>query len=469
MLLHEALLCTECPICLQPLGCRIRPPHSRPASPPILVTPARVTTDNSEATSSTSPSGSSPHSPLQLDGLTTLGEANEFRITFAPGVYGIDAADPWHPSLATPSPASPHELSSSLDQRSFALSGASLSGSGHAADSSSVEGTTGVVVLPCGHLLHYLCAMQLCEYATHPSCPVCRLKLASDADLILFRPQLRASSIVAAQAPVGISFSCTSAITTRKRRRPEEAERVEHCTQCADNHGTDDNANSGQVFSLESASQRVCAPSPAVVHTLTSKSGGECSATTRILKDVLALTDACATPKTLISPGTSRQEIGSDVDASQDEDDITIVGARQLPPSQAYAELLLRTTATWTERAETLKTRVEHLERSQQQLQSDCSELERTLTVARRRRELLLTSSSPKDEQDTLRSAQRLRELRRLSLETRTAMLTSTAQLAEAIRDHAEVQRQTEKYMRKLSRLDCEKGDGGTGASSSGV
>ncbi|CAG9576438.1 conserved hypothetical protein [Leishmania major strain Friedlin] len=479
MLLHEALVHTECPICLQPLDYRLRPPPSRPASPPSFGT-STVAATGSETTSSTTASGHSPRSPLQLSGSNASGRAGEFCITFAPGVYGSDATDPWRPSLAVLSPASPHEAPSPSGQHIVAHSelcspfsgrGADLSGSGHTANSSSDEGAAGVVVLPCGHLLHYLCAMQLCEYAIHPSCPVCRLKLASGADLILFRPQLRVSLIAAAQASSGVSFDGVyiegehnSAISVRKRSRLEEAEREDDHMQCTDGHLADgEDTSSVQACSPQSGSQRGCVPGPAVAHTSTSQSGGELSAPLLILGDDLEPTDTCAAPKTQGSPATSRQSSGGDADANQGEDDIMIIGARQLPPSQAYAELLLRTTATWAARAETLKARVEHLERSQQLLQSDCTELERTLTVARRRREVLLNLPSSKDEQDALPSAQRLRELRRLCLETRTAMSSTTTQLAEAVRGHAEVRRQTEKYMRKLSRLESGTGIGRAG------
>ncbi|GET89479.1 hypothetical protein, conserved [Leishmania tarentolae] len=476
MLLHEALLHTECPICLQPLDYRLRPPHGHPASPPSSTTSA-VASTGSGVCSSTTVSTHSPHSPMQLSGSNASGGAGEFCITFAAGVYGSDSTDPWHPSLVVPSPASPHEAPSPLDQRRFVHSelcplisggGANLTGSTHTADSSSDEGAAGVVVLPCGHLLHYLCAMQLCEYATHPSCPVCRLKLASGVDLILFRPQLRLSLIAAAQASSGVPSNdpctegeCKNSISMRKRCQTDEAGREGGHTQYTDSRRADsEGTTSVQVCPPASELQRGCVLDPASVHASTLESGDDGTSSNVVLRDDVEPTDTCAVPQTQGSIGASRQDNGGGLDTNQGEDDITIVGARQLPPSQAYAELLLRTTATWAARAETLKERVEHLERSQQLLQSDCSELENTLTVARRRREALLNFPSAKDEQDTLLSVQRLSELRSLCLETRTTMASTTAQLAETIRSHAEVRRQIDKYMRKLSRLESGKGVG---------
>ncbi|KAG5499561.1 hypothetical protein JIQ42_05034 [Leishmania sp. Namibia] len=482
MLLHEALVHTECPICLQPLDCRLRPPPSRPACTPSRGTSATATTGIGSTSSSGAPGGS-PHSPLQPSRPNATGGAGEFRITFGPGVYGSDAADPWHPSLTVPTPAPPHEApDSSVQNRSaynesrlpFSGDGSDLPGHGHSAcsssGSSSEEGAAGVVVLPCGHLLHHLCVMQLCEYATHLSCPVCRLKLASDADVILFRPQLRVSSIAAAQALVSVPSSCyeaegkcMTATATRKRSRAEEAGREEGEAPYAGSLRADGDATGSlQSASCESASQRVGVPYRAVACTPTVQPSRERRTATPIFGHDVGPTDTGAAPETPALPGVWRQNSSADASTSQGEDDITIVGARQLPPSQAYAELLLRTTASWAARTETLKARVEHLERSRQLLQSDCSELERTLTVARRRREVLLNLPSSKEQEDALRSAHRLRELRRLCLETRAAITTATAQLAEAVRDHAEVRRQTEKYTRKLARLEGGEGGGST-------
>ncbi|KAG5476419.1 hypothetical protein LSCM1_04124 [Leishmania martiniquensis] len=480
MLLHEALVHTECPICLQPLDYRLRPPPSHPTSTLSCSTSATVTAGRG-STTRTSASGSSP---LQLSGPSAAGGAGEFRITFAPGVYGNDAADPWHPNLAVSPPAPPHAVPGFSDESSFAHNesrlhfsggGSEFPGNGHSG--SSDEGAAGVVVLPCGHLLHYLCAMQLCEYAAHLSCPVCRLKLASDADVVLLRPQLRGSSVAAAQAPADLPSRCSnvegtsmSSTALRKRSRAEgvgeEGEEARHAnSKRADGSATD----SSQLSPLVSTAQRVCFPDRAVAGASTAPSGRERRVATPLWGHDEAPKDTGAVPVTQTLLSVSRQKSSVDVDASPGEDDITIVGARQLPPSQAYAELLLRTTATWADRAETLKERVEHLERSRQLLQNDCSGLERTLTVARRRREVLLNTPSSKDAQDALRSAQRLRELQRLCLETRAAITTTTAQLAEAIRDHAEVRRQTEKYTRKLSRLEGRKGHGGTGGDTAAV
>ncbi|KAG5501874.1 hypothetical protein JKF63_04144 [Porcisia hertigi] len=489
MLLHEALVHTECPICLQPLGCHLRAPPSRPVSP-LCVTPSAAATAHGDATSSTSTPGSSSYLLAGSSGSNTSGGLGEFRITFAPGVYGSDATDPWHPSLPLQLPASPREAPGSSHPHSFVHGGERVpfsEGDGHlpgtggtTAGGDGDEGSAGVVVLPCGHLLHYLCAIQMCEYVTNPSCPVCRLTLTSTFDLILFRPRMRSSSIVEARATAGDSSTRayvdkggrTSVTATRKHCRSEEVGGEDSQTPIVEDDLVNSNdANKVQVHSSGPALGRGSLATWGIAYTSTSHSAGERNAVTLTLCDGLETTALCTVPKVQASAAKSPQMNGDDVNTSQGEDDITIVGTRQLPPSQAYTELLLRTSTSWIGRTETLRTRVEHLERSQQQLQNDCVELKRTLTVARRRREVLLDLPSSKDEQDALRSAQRLHELRRLCLETRTAMRATTAQLAEAIRDHAEVRRQTEKYMRKLSRMgvgkECERAGNSSAAASS--
>lgn len=450
MPLHEALLHTECPICLQPLDCRLRPPRSHPASP---LSPA---TAGSAVTSASNLYSSETTSPLQLTGPgNSTGGGGEFRVTFAPGVYVSDAADPWDPRLAVSAPGSPRDGSplrhgdSGGDYRALPP------------PFGTEEAAAGVVVLPCGHLLHYLCAMQLCEYAAHLSCPVCRLKLASGADMILFRPRLRVPS-AAASVPEALPLSPSQQgggrvgdSTSRKRARAGASGVLDRVAVPVPD-GLDEDSNSVQLVASSAASvlEGGDGSDVDVVRVATAGAGGGSSPGVPPPRH-----DANGDPSAAAA-GTRISFIAV-ADAEDTEADITIVGARQLPPSQAYAEMLLRATTTWAARTDTLRARVEHLEKSQQQLQSDCGELERTLAVARRRREMLLNVPSSKDSQDALQSMQRLRELRHLCLETRTSMTTTTAQLADAVRDHAELRRQTDKYTRKLARLECGKSEDG--------
>ncbi|CAD2215036.1 hypothetical protein ADEAN_000248900 [Angomonas deanei] len=49
-----------------------------------------------------------------------------------------------------------------------------------------------VVVLTCGHFIHWLCAVQLCEYYSGQqtaSCPVCRKPIAKKSELVPFLPK----------------------------------------------------------------------------------------------------------------------------------------------------------------------------------------------------------------------------------------------------------------------------------------
>ncbi|KEG11079.1 hypothetical protein DQ04_03001040 [Trypanosoma grayi] len=59
----------------------------------------------------------------------------------------------------------------------------------NADSNSSTAGDPGIVVLPCGHLLHFLCAVQLYEYKEGATCPICRQPLKSTADFVLFSPR----------------------------------------------------------------------------------------------------------------------------------------------------------------------------------------------------------------------------------------------------------------------------------------
>ncbi|AAZ12142.1 Ring finger domain containing protein, putative [Trypanosoma equiperdum] len=61
-----------------------------------------------------------------------------------------------------------------------------------AASSSETSGALeGIAVLPCGHLLHFTCAMQLYEYKTGAQCPICRHPLKRKSDILCFHPQCR--------------------------------------------------------------------------------------------------------------------------------------------------------------------------------------------------------------------------------------------------------------------------------------
>ncbi|KAK7194382.1 Ring finger domain/Zinc finger, C3HC4 type (RING finger) containing protein [Novymonas esmeraldas] len=432
-LLHEALVHTECPICLQPLG------NSIEATPP--------TQDTSP--SSTSHTPHAPPPPLRSVA-DAAGRTGEFHILVAPNVYGTDDDDPWLPTLAaTSAETRPTRTSAAV---AAASAGSSGSGSSEAADV--------VVVLPCGHLLHLLCAMQLCEYAQHPSCPVCRLKLSSSADVVHFSPRSRPQVAQhhrgrAEVAVVGRTTNTPTTADTPKRRRVEAGRGGSGSAPSADvPHTHDDHHHEDEEEEEDSNSvQVVVVPPPPPPSTYTAGDGAEVGAAAEAAEAEDRSGDAV-----VLGEESSGSESGAPSAARQTEAEITLVGARQLPPSQAYAELLLRTSSSWAVRAETLEARVGHLEASQRQLQSDCSELERTVAVARRRREVLLSVPSSKEDEDATRmAAQRLRELRRLCVDTRTAITSTTALLAQAIRESAEVQRQMEKYTRKLARLDAER------------
>ncbi|PWU99781.1 hypothetical protein TcG_03122 [Trypanosoma cruzi] len=165
MFLFDAMRHAECSICLQAL----LPGTGSSASPSNGVSPEKKLP-----------------SPPRVSPAPQLGEVSsgeeEFRITFAPGVSRqgttddfmtfINALDMYH--RAAKKHGSRHRTSREVG------CGVTPCGADH-----------GIVVLPCGHLLHFLCAIQLHEYSNHPTCPICREAIKSPEDCVLFLPLSR--------------------------------------------------------------------------------------------------------------------------------------------------------------------------------------------------------------------------------------------------------------------------------------
>ncbi|KPA86866.1 hypothetical protein ABB37_00913 [Leptomonas pyrrhocoris] len=477
MLLHEALLQSECPICLQPLHFAVvPPPPSRPASTLSGASPSSLSTPStpSNYVSSTT------HSPIAPSGrLIEVDNGGEFQITFAPGVYGSDLADPWHPTFeilsSNSSSSSAQSISAdethstpSSDEAGSTFSFSS-SESSHSIPTTRTHGTpsdesaSGVAVLPCGHLLHYVCAMQLFEYATGKSCPVCRKALISRADVVLFCPRVRTPPHPAASIPTATSERAAS---TRKRRRNDADTPSDQlpsqnvlggCSSVTVRSADDAERSERAREEVLGGTQLVGTDSDAAQLVVPLDHERGVRASSALIRPLAGASNAAALSSSSVLHRSHASGEASRPTPTPAEDDILLLGARQLPPAQAYADLLLRSTATWADRTDVLKARVTHLEGNQRQLQNDCAELERMLAAARRRRELLLNLPSAAhtggNGVDALPSYERLQELRRLGKETRTAMTEVTAQLAASTRAHAEVRRQIEKYSRKLARL----------------
>ncbi|RNF27375.1 uncharacterized protein Tco025E_00374 [Trypanosoma conorhini] len=163
MLLLYAMRHAECSICLQTLifSADGSPSPSCGGSPAKqLPSPPRV-------------------SPAPRPAEARAGEGG-FQITFAPGVSQTDPAD----EVLT--------FITALDayQRTAKKGGGSGSSD---ADRGflSCGAEQGIVVLPCGHLLHFICAIQLHEYSKSPACPICRQALKGPEDYVLFLPRPR--------------------------------------------------------------------------------------------------------------------------------------------------------------------------------------------------------------------------------------------------------------------------------------
>ncbi|RNF01131.1 hypothetical protein TraAM80_07183 [Trypanosoma rangeli] len=184
MFLLDAMRHAECSICLQTLSL------SAGGSP-------SPSNGGSPAKKLPSPPRASPvprHAESRLD-------EGEFQITFAPGVSRSHTAD----DVMT--------FITALDAYHRAVK----KGSRHSRASRDAGGgllscgaEQGIVVLPCGHLLHFLCAIQLHEYSNSPTCPICRQALKKTEDYVLFVPRPRPTLTERSMAVDGEGNTCES-------------------------------------------------------------------------------------------------------------------------------------------------------------------------------------------------------------------------------------------------------------------
>lgn len=264
-----------------------------------------------------------------------------------------------------------------------------------------------VVVLRCGHFFHALCVAQLYECSKNPCCPVCRAPIYQlEVDAIKFEPRTR---------PMQIASSPTM-----------RTDGAEDSTCCASPRTA---TATPTVVGADRGQKRVRSPSPEVLGvgtpgtepvTMKSSERGE-----NATADVPAFS-------------SSNSQDGDD-----EADDILIVGARTVPLPEVYREQLGRMVAMQKHRRDTIRARAQHLESSLQQLQEDCTQLTAAVATAENRYKVLTH----------LGGADRLLELRRVAVETKTACDECTHELAVVTRSHAEVKQQIEKYTRKLNRL----------------
>lgn len=445
----EALLHSECPICLQRLNVCLKDDTEGSIS---------ATTSSSALSSSSMLTGTSiatiyPSSP-SLPG-TADGDASDgFNIMYAPSVL-----------IANP------QLANSV-RRSAVVAGCELAKNDANADESGGDDGGGVVVLFCGHLLHYLCATQLCEYTEHPSCPVCRTVIASTDEMVRFSPRQRPSAVqksrdAAASAMIAsvqspLSPPATAAIKVRSTQQ--------RCASVSESSFGSGVSSVVQDGTEEGADGRgaTCRPSKRSRHEEGHRIRNPV-AETEVIVDVDGEqhhdgeVSVSSTKKTSGAADIPRGDADDAVEQSGRRrqrrssscgvtDDITIVGARQRLPSEAYCSFLNRMCDPWQRRSENLRARAVHLASSAGQLEADNRELEATLMAARRRREVL-NLAFPEQNQLARASDQRLCDLRQLARESQASLSTSTAELVAAVREHGDLQRQVEKYQRKLSRL----------------
>ncbi|ORC87560.1 uncharacterized protein TM35_000211660 [Trypanosoma theileri] len=180
-MLFDTLRVAECSICLQTL---LPGSSGSCGSPSPRNTPQKNKPISSQG---------STHSRRDVEGTEREREREreeeeeEFRITFAPGVPRLNDGNELGIDSITRTFLSAVEEYRKKEKRSHGLSPGDL-------DESHVNmGNEGIVVLPCGHMLHFPCAVQLYEYKNDAKCPICRQPLKGVSDFLLFSPSQRPS------------------------------------------------------------------------------------------------------------------------------------------------------------------------------------------------------------------------------------------------------------------------------------
>ncbi|KAG8342226.1 hypothetical protein TRVL_06948 [Trypanosoma vivax] len=167
----------ECPICLQML----LPSEGRDSSSP----------KRDGANNSTVPQTVSESTTSTGEGFSILFSANAMLN------YTRDMARSLASSL---------ELLHSLSTHGSA-SGEAPQAQIHPACSSGEQND--VAVLPCGHMLHFLCANQLYEYRKSATCPICREPIRDLRDILLFAPRGRQPTTSVGNASIDTGDVCS--------------------------------------------------------------------------------------------------------------------------------------------------------------------------------------------------------------------------------------------------------------------
>lgn len=309
-------------------------------------------------------------------------------------------------------------------------------------------GEGGIAVLMCGHMLHYLCVMQLYEYTKQATCPVCRAPVADASSIVRFAPRNKFAAHTAAVHSHASSASASMPLSSASSYASAVVARLGVTVPPAHANGEGDDVVDGHSSHLL---EHMC--------TADGREGGADDARTHTRKRLReGRVDGADRPgreddaRTVCDDEGAHREESDRVGLGERDttmtggveggDDVTIVGTRHVPQFQVYRDRLLRVTSLYHARADTLVARKEQLQSSLRQLTEDCSLLDMTVSAARQRYEMMCSDGE----------VAHVDELRRLCAETKRACDSATTELASTMRINAQIKRQMEKYNRRLRR-----------------
>lgn len=252
------------------------------------------------------------------------------------------------------------------------------------------EAFANVAVLPCGHLFHFLCFTQFSEYRTTACCPVCRAPASSeDAVRLRLRP-----------CPKQLGKRLPSPKSTEELSSFDEcsAEKVRDLGSCEDSSGR----------------KALC----------------------RTFKRDRAADEDAETSE-------AQHSAESPIPGLSGSDDVVLVKENRIGPSEAYRDLLRRTTLQTTARLSSLRSRKKPLTSKYQQLEEEVLQLRASVEAAERRMSLLQGNSS----QD------HLKELRKMSQELKFSLDSTTSEVAAVMRETSALSDSTEKYSARVKEM----------------
>lgn len=295
-----------------------------------------------------------------------------------------------------------------------------------------------VVVLPCGHLFHHFCFLQLIEYGNSISgcqCPVCRLPVPDpsvDAVRLQFRPRphgavpaASGASVPSTALPVGVAESeppCDTAAKGPSRRRERKVTM------------TGDEPHASKVEREGKAVKRTREASCEAEEDEEEEERKKGSLSPSEVRQKDRSTEAFTPPPSfsVVSPVPL-----------EERQEVELVKEVYIPPAQAYCALLDRLSTSAEERLERLRSRSAPLSARREQLKEEVEELRYSAETAKRRVELIKGTAT----------TEKWGELVKVTQELKYMVDCCTAELAVASREGQSLDRQIGKYKAKLEAL----------------